>query len=107
MAFFKFNSRVKNQKFKYIPRFYDPEKEALQERLEAYNDSGEIDKANLAKSRIRAGLRSKSGYSGQYRGELVKKSNLRLVMIILVLCMLTYLLLTSRSVGKLVETFLG
>ena len=56
MSLFGFNKGAKHRKFDYIPRFYDPAKEELEERLQKYDDK-EVDRTELAKTRIKHGLR--------------------------------------------------
>ena len=103
MSFFSFNKRIKHRSFDYTPRYYDPEKEAMAERMEQYQDGGnEVEKT---KRRIRSGLKQK------YRADLtVKKkarrdSNVRLLMIIIVLITITIFFLQSSSILNFVETF--
>ena len=97
------NNRPRHKKFGYNPRYYDPAKEALQERIKAYGDNQGIDSAELAKDRIRSGLRSKSGYAEGYRTQEVKKSNTTLLMVIAVLSIVTYLILSSSKISKLLD----
>lgn len=94
----------KHRKFDYIPRFYDQEKEELEERLNRYGSDSKD--SNLMKQRITDGFRQ--GYLGDenYRKSLAKKSNLRLLYIIVILVLITYLFLTSDKLSIMVEQFL-
>lgn len=104
MGFFG-GSRPKNKVFGYLPRYYDPAKDALKERLKAYNQDPNIDPTELAKARIKSGLRSKSGYAEGYRSQEVKKSNYTLIIVIAVLSLLTYIVLASDRISTILETF--
>ena len=93
MALFSFFKTPRHQKFKYIPRYYDPQKERLEEILA--NARGESkDEAELVKSRIAASFRRRTGSHRSARSALVTRSNVLLVAIIIILFGLTYLLLT-------------
>ena len=58
-----------------------------------------------AKHRIRAGLRNKYYGDPKYRASQVKKSNLRLISIILILFFVTYLILKSDRLIRIIESF--
>lgn len=94
----------KHRKFDYVPRFYDAEKEELEKRLKRY--SGDNDDKSLMKERITHGFRQ--GYLGDdnYRKSLAKKSNLRLLYIVVILVLITYMFLTSDKLSIIVEQFL-
>lgn len=104
MGFFG-NNRPRHKKFDYLPRYYDPAKEALQERLKTYDPDSKLDPSELAKARIKSGLRAKSGYVEGYRTQEIKKSNYTLLIVIVVLSLLTYLLLSSEKITKILEAF--
>ena len=86
MAFFSFFNRPKHQTFDYKPRFYDPDKEDREARMARYRR--DADDSGIAKSRISAGFRqrTKRGYTGTN----TRRSNLRLIAILVVLLYLTY-----------------
>ncbi len=92
----RFFKTPKPQQFEYVPRFYDPEKEALEKRIEqakACKQGGEA----AIKERIRDGLRKSTTYNPRYRklkADAVLRSNLLLLAIVVVLLLLTYMLLT-------------
>ena len=94
----------KHRKFDYVPRYYDADKEELEKRLNRYNTKS--DDKSLMKERITHGFRQ--GYLGDenYRKSLAKKSNLRLLYIVIILVLITYLFLTSDKVSLMVEQFL-
>lgn len=92
MRFFIFRT-PKPQHFDYKPRYYDPEKEAREERLKrlrALRDEG----VDGSKARISSGL--KRGYLGSstIRRRQVRRSNLILLGIVVLLIVLVYLFLT-------------
>lgn len=101
--------RVKHNTFDFKPRYYDPEKEALKERLERYKTiDGEAASVDQVKDRIKSGLRSKSSYHTDmgYRRKQVRNSNFRLLSIITVLTVASYLMLQSSKLDGLFEAFL-
>ncbi len=92
----RFFKTPKPKPFEYVPRFYDPAKEELEERIrraEARKQGGQA----AVKERIREGLRKGSTYNPRYRkmkSDAVLRSNLLLLAIVVVLVLLTYMLLT-------------
>lgn len=98
-----FGKRPKHKKFGYIPRFYDEEKEALENTLNQYK--GTLTDADKVKRRISTGLRQRYVGDDSYRKETVKKSNLRILYILGILSILTYMILKSDRVLKMVQTF--
>jgi len=86
-------SRIKNRSFDYIPRFYDPAKEELEQRLKGYDQ--DLDPAEIAKNRIRRGFRSSSAESRKYAQSVRKSSNFRLLGIVVFLVIVTFLLLSQ------------
>ncbi len=100
MAGFGFGKRTKPRRFDYIPRFYDEAKDDLQSRIDKYD---ELSKEELAKMRIKLGLRNKLYSDPVYRSSQVNKSNLRLVYIILILLFVTYLIFKSDRFIRIIE----
>lgn len=109
MAFFGLFKRVKNQSFDFKPRYYDPDKEAREERLKRYDylSKDEFD-AVSSRDRIRSGLRSRQGYLADagYRSKEIRRSNFRLLAIICVLVMTAILFLYSNKLDGVLSTFL-
>jgi len=99
MALFNFFSRIKHRKFDYIPRYYNPEKEDLENRLSKYKKEKKSDIDNV-KMNIQAGLRmrspAKSGFNLRY--------NIMLLIIIAVLILIT-IYLFSIYLPKFMEVF--
>jgi hypothetical protein len=104
MSFLKFNKRPKHKRFDYIPRYYDPKKEELNKIVDSYKD---LDDTNSAKDRIRTGLRNKHRGDSSYKRSQERSANIRLISIIFVLFMVTYLILKSDTINRMMESFLG
>ncbi len=93
MALFSFFKTPRHQKFNYIPRYYDPQKERLEEILAQARGEGK-DETELAKSRISSSFQRRTGSHRSSRSGFVTRSNILLLAIIVILFGLTYLLLT-------------
>lgn len=91
MSFFKMGSRFKHRTFDYIPQYYDPAKEELEHRLKGYNEKDNA--AEIAKSRIRRGFKSSNAQSRKYAQHVRKRSNYRLLGIIVFLVIVTFIIL--------------
>jgi hypothetical protein len=102
MALFGLFKRPKHRKFDFIPRYYDPEKEDLENRLKKF-DPIEKDNPELIKHRIRSGFRSRTKVDGNYRRTSVRKSNMILIAIILILLLLSYFFIMNY-LPKIIET---
>ena len=99
MALFNFFSRTKHRRFDYIPRYYNPEKEALEQKLSKYKKEhkNQLDDVKL---NIRAGLRNRAPGSGGF--------NLRyslLILLIIVILLLISIYLLSAYLPKFLEVF--
>jgi len=109
-----FGGRAKPRTFDYIPRYYDPVKEELDERLRKYDamygdqpvnrDPNDI--SQMAE-RIKSNLRKKHYGDPNYRKQEVRASNLRLISIIVTLSLVAYVLLGSNKVTDLISLFSG
>ncbi|MDH3245544.1 MAG: hypothetical protein OEM26_13085 [Saprospiraceae bacterium] len=93
MAFFSFFKTPRHQKFKYVPRYYDPQKEQLDKIVAQAKGEGLSD-TELAKARISSAFRKRGGGSNEYARRMTRRSNRLLIIILIVLFGLTYLLLT-------------
>ncbi len=93
MAGFRFFRVPKHQQFDYKPRYWDPRKEELQERLK-YLEELQEDGVDGMKARISGGLR-RGGYmaDNRFRQRQVMRSNLILIGVIIALLILCYLML--------------
>lgn len=92
MALFSFFKTPRHQKFKYVPRYYDPQKERLDEIIKNAKGEGSTSTEQM-KSRISRSFQSRSGSSSQ-RASINRRSNILLIVIIITLFAFTYLLLT-------------
>jgi hypothetical protein len=106
MAFLKFTKLPKHQKFDYKPRYWDPRKEELEERLRMIEErkSGDVEGV---KNRIAGGFRRRYESEGSsLRKSQVMKSNLYLLGIIVLLGFLTYMMLVVYlpSLVQMIET---
>lgn len=97
-----FRKRVKNKQFDYIPRFYDPVKEDLDARLSPYDE--EKKDVDRLKSSIRSRFQRKSRVPQSQISGMRMRSNIRLFMIIGVLCLVSYLMLKSDAFLGFVES---
>ena len=82
----------KHQQFDYKPMYYDPQKEELEERLEALREL-QKDDIDGTKARIASGIRGSYRTDQDYRRRQVLRSNLILVGVVIMLLVLGYLLL--------------
>ncbi len=105
MGTFGFFKRPKPRGFGYTPRYYDPQKEELHERLAKY--STDMSEEQKAKERIKTGLRYKFYGDASYRQKQVNKSNFRLLYIMAILFFITYLILKSDRIIRIIESFSG
>lgn len=101
MGFFSYGKRVKNQRFEYVPRFYDPEKEKLQERLDMNTDASSPE---LSKLRIQDGFRRRSRGSKELKQKMTLQANIRLFLVIFALCAIVYLILQSDAILQIIES---
>ncbi|MEL6718007.1 MAG: hypothetical protein AAFO82_01115 [Bacteroidota bacterium] len=111
MAGFRFFKTPNPQRFDYKPRFYDPEKEELMERVRNAEQQEEYD-AESVKSRISGGFRRKTGgyaTDRQFRSQQVKRSNFRLLIIVAFLFLMGYVLFSSNltSLKQILESISG
>ena len=93
MALLKFFRVPKHQRFEYKTRYWDPRKEELEERLKRIEERKGDDLA-ATKARISGSFRSKS-YQGdkEYRRRQVRRSNMTLIAVVIILLILCYLFL--------------
>ena len=101
-----FGNRVKPKSFGFVPRYYDPAKEELEERIKMYKPSeGTSDSVENMKNRIKTGLRMKHYGDPGVRTSAVRQSNIRLLFIICVLGLAAYVLMSSNKIIALIEAF--
>ena len=93
MALLRFNKLPKHQKYEYKPRFWNPQKEEMEERFKQI-DAVKKGDAEAMKARLSANFRK--GYSNdtRFRSRQVMRSNLILLGIIAILVVLSYLFIS-------------
>jgi len=93
MAIFRFFRTPSHQKYDYIPRYWDPQKEELEERLQRVEDRKKGD-AESMKARLSGGFKRGGGYQKgnvQFRRRQTRRSNITLLVVLVVLVFLSYL----------------
>lgn len=105
MSFFSFGKRVKPKKFDYIPMHYDAAKEELEARMARYGQS-EISDSDLAKARIKSGMRLKARGNKEALKTGKREANIRLVIIIIFLVAASAFFIQSESFDLFIEQIL-
>ena len=92
MALLRFFKTPKHQRFGYIPRHWNPEREELLERVERAKRSGEGD-TEAIKSRLKGGFRTRGGYmaTNNSRARQTARSNIILIIVIFGLIVVSYI----------------
>ena len=96
MALFSFFSSPKPKQFNFKPRYYDEKKEKLQEIIDRHKDEARID-PDAMKSRISYGIQNRGRVDKSYESSIRSKSNRRLLIVLVVLVLLSFLLLSKFS----------
>lgn len=94
----------KPKPFGFIPRFYDEQKEELEKRMKSIDNPDDID---MAKDRIKSGLRATYRGDAGYKKKQTKKANMRLLYIIVVLVLVSYMILRSTAITNFMEKIAG
>lgn len=105
MAFFTFGKRVKPKKFDYIPMHYDAAKEELESRMADYGQS-EISDTELAKARIKSGIRMKARGNKEAQRAGNKEANIRLLIIVMLLVGVSIYFLQSEAFNRFIDGLL-
>lgn len=94
MAFFNIGKRVKPLGFSYVPRYWDQEKEEREARINAAREAAGGNPEGM-KTRISASFRHprRAGLGGHATAR--RKSNVTLLIVLIVLLALTFLLVTE------------
>lgn len=94
MALFKSFKLPRNQQFQYRPRFWEQEKEELEDRIKQFEEDNEGDTEKM-KERISLRFRKKAygGGTKNYRAKHIRKSNRTFVMLVLVISLLVFFFL--------------
>lgn len=104
MGFFSLKSRTKPKPFGFVPRYYDEQKEEREQRLKRLDNPNDIE---ISKDRIRSGLKSSYRGDSLLKKDLSRKSNLRLLYIIIILALVTVLILRSNSIANFMTNMGG
>jgi len=95
MAFIRFSKLPRHQQYQYKPRFWNPEKEDLEERLK---QAEELKKGNADSVKARLSGSFRRGYQkaedARFRQRQVKRSNLVLLGVITLLVLFSYLFIS-------------
>jgi len=103
MALLRFSKLPKHQRYEYKPRYWNPEKEELEERLKQIEQL-KGGNAEGMKARIQSGLRRGSVSRGSHRRQAqVRRSNFVLFAVVLGLLAMCYVFLT-QYLPQIVET---
>ena len=97
-----FGKRPNPRKFDYIPRYFDPAKEDLERRIGQYKKGANEEEV---KDRIKYGLRQRYNSEPGYRSSEVKRSNMRLLYIIGILILVSYMLIQSDIFTRFLSSF--
>lgn len=89
MALYGMFKKVPNQQYKYIPRYWDPEKEAREERIRLLKGQSSDDVDSI-KGRVSRGLK-RGRHTGQSKA--LFKTNLLLLGVIIALVAVSYYIL--------------
>ena len=102
MSLFGFGRRVTPNRFDYKPRYYDPAKEELEKRLKNIRREDHSMDSDSIRERLSLGFKYRTGRGEGYKAES-RKSNLRVVIILLALLVLTVFLINSPKILKLLS----
>ena len=104
MALRFFTRTPKHQQFEYKPRYWNPDREQLQDRLRQAREATGDDPEGM-KRRISNGMRRNYKADAKLRSQLQKRSNMRLLAVLVILCFMTYLFLNVYlpDIIKLIE----
>ena len=82
MALFNFFHTPQPQRYNYIPRFYDPDKEELEARIKlAHPDASEDTSPEAIKARMLAGFKRSHTIDRKFRRKLRRRANRRVMLI--------------------------
>jgi len=102
MGFLSFGKKIKNRRFDYIPRYYDPDKEEFEQRMKLYKRQGSD--TELAKQKIKGGFRRSYRVGNDYSQEASKRSNRILLMTIAFLLLITFYFI-SEYLPRIIASF--
>lgn len=103
--------RPKARGFNFQPRYYDPVKDDLENRLAMYKtkdaNTPEILDVERTKERIRSGFANKTRTSYYSTKSEDRKTSFRLIIIVACLFLIAYMLLRSDKILNFVKYFSG
>lgn len=99
-----FGKRVKNNRFSYTPRYYDPVKEDLKNRLRM---ASEESSPEVTKMRIQSGLKRRGRANKELEQRNRRRANIRLLVIIGFLVFAAYKFLMSDGIQRYIESISG
>jgi hypothetical protein len=95
--------KKKNQTFRYIPRFYDPEKERIKRRVEEMRKANENSIEGM-KYRISRGMAGHTEGSRKFKKKQVLKSNYIVLGVFFILIVL-FILFIQYYLPRITEVF--
>lgn len=97
MAFFRIFRTPRPQQYRYVPRFYDPDKEELKHRVQSANPDEDTDYApEQMKERIQVGLRKRYSIDRKFQRKQRRKANKRVLIIGIILAVLAFYLVYAN-----------
>ena len=82
MALFNFFHTPQPQRYKYVPRFYDPEKEELEARIKQAEPDGTNDfSPEAVRARMKAGFKRSHTIDRKFKRKLRRRANRRVMLI--------------------------
>lgn len=106
MGLFGKDKRHKPRGFGYIPRYYDAEKEERNNLLRRYASDGSKDvSTELLKERVKMGLKSRYGSQPGIARRAGRKTNLKVLGIVIILGVISYLYLRIESTFGFIQVF--
>jgi hypothetical protein len=102
MALFRFIKVPRHRQYEYQPRYWNPEKEKLEERIRNRQEAKEGGVEGM-RNRVRTGFRQRTFSQDQsYRKRETFRSNIRLLIVAVALLLITYTFLT-RYLPELIQ----
>jgi hypothetical protein len=98
---FGFGGKIKPRKFDFVPRYYDEIKDNIETRLGKPDE--ELGSKERLKERIKFGMRQKYYADKSLRTKEVRKSNIRLLYVFIVLIFVCYMILKSDKITQLFQ----
>ncbi len=98
MALFNFFHTPQPQRYRYIPRFYDPEKEELEARIRhAQPDASDDTSPEAIKARMQAGFKRSHTIDRKFKRKLRRRANRRVILIGIALALLAMYLIWANQ----------